>query len=443
MMLEIIVGSVMAGLAGWSTIHKNFSMNDKEKIEKVFLRKRIFVEETGIDKKTRKRMPVLYRRTKKDHYTEYVYRLPLGIGFKDVEAHKGVFEDAVNNKNVFDEFTLDNLKQIKKVKWNKDIQKELSRIFIKKHDYKKTIQLEYDGMLKIKVFNKELEKEFDYKDEHLKSCKGYVIPVGVDHVSRKLIYHDFDKYQQMLIAGMTRYGKSIFLKNIVTTLAVNNEDHIRFYLIDLKGGLTFGRYESLSCVERVADSPESAWEVLKEVHDEMKEKMKEFRKKGYEGVADSGSKERVFIIIDEVGELSNDKGSDEDKEKLKDCKKYMSEFSRLGSGLGYYQILTTQYPTADIIDRQSKANSSAILTFPLKTEVNSRVILDESGAEKLPLIKGRAIYWTDKKMIVQTPFIKNNQIDKYLAPLKKKEVKLYEKPNFKGDQTRKDTLILR
>jgi S-DNA-T family DNA segregation ATPase FtsK/SpoIIIE len=440
---EIIFTTAMVCAAGWSTINKNFSVSDKEKLEKVFFRKKIYVEEMGRNREIKKRLPVLQRKTKKDHYVEYVYRIPLGLSFKEIESKKEIFEDAVNNKSVFDSVTIKNLRKIKQLNLKKDIKRQIIKLFLEQRHVKKSIQMEYDGMLRIKVFQQELDSSIPFKEEYLKSCKGYRIPLGFDFESRKMIIHDFDKYQQMIVAGMTRYGKSVFLKNLVTTLAVNNEDNISFYLIDLKGGLTFSRYEHLHCVKALADSPESAYEVLSKVHKEMRNRMQEFRKKGFENVKESGGKERVFIIIDEVGELSSDKAGKEEKEKLKACEKYMSEFSRLGAGLGYYQILTTQYPTGDIIDRQSKANSSAVLTFPLKTEVQSRVVLDESGAEKLPLIPGRAIYWTDRKRIVQTLYITNEQIRNYIEPLKKKGGEQREHVAQEEQTSRKHPLIIR
>lgn len=91
----------------------------------------------------------------------------------------------------------------------------------------------------------------------------------------------------------------------------------------------------------------------------------------------------------------------------------MSQIARLGAGVGFYQILATQYPTGDVIPRQCKQNSDGKLCFRVQSGTASRVVLDSDGAESLPKIKGRAIYQTaDKRTIVQTPLITPEIIQK-------------------------------
>ncbi len=152
------------------------------------------------------------------------------------------------------------------------------------------------------------------------------------------------------------------------------------------------------------------------------------RKIGMKNVQEAGIKERHFIIIDEVGELNPREAFDKDDKKLKEaCQRYMSQIARLGAGLGFRQILATQYPTGDVIPRQCKQNSDAKLCFRVQNGTASRVVLDENGAENLPEIKGRAIFQSsDKRIIVQTPLITSEVIQQTIAPhLVKKE----EQPN--------------
>ena len=95
----------------------------------------------------------------------------------------------------------------------------------------------------------------------------------------------------------------------------------------------------------------------------------------------------------------------------------MSQIARLGAGLGFRQILATQYPTGDVIPRQCKQNSDAKLSFRVQSATASRVVLDEEGAELLPQIKGRAIYQTaDKREILQTPLITSDIIINTITP---------------------------
>jgi DNA segregation ATPase FtsK/SpoIIIE-like protein len=129
-------------------------------------------------------------------------------------------------------------------------------------------------------------------------------------------------------------------------------------------------------------------------------------------------KERHFIIVvDEAAQISStgEVDSDVKKEKIK-CESILAEIARIGGGLGYRIIYATQYPTADTLPRQVKQNCDAKVCFKLQTDTASKVVLDQGGAEKLPLIKGRAIYQTDRRVTVQTPFIQNDFIEKVITP---------------------------
>lgn len=149
---------------------------------------------------------------------------------------------------------------------------------------------------------------------------------------------------------------------------------------------------------------------------------------------EAGINERHFIIIDEVGELNPSEAFDKDDKKLKEaCQRYMSQIARLGAGLGFRQILATQYPTGDVIPRQCKQNSDAKLCFRVQNGTASRVVLDENGAEQLPEIKGRAIFQSaDKRITVQTPLITSEIVQKTITPhLVKKEEKSDENKTIK------------
>src|SRR5690606_27405854 len=128
-------------------------------------------------------------------------------------------------------------------------------------------------------------------------------------------------------------------------------------------------------------------------------------------------KQRHFIIIDEVGELNPSEAVTTSEKKLKqECQTIMSQIARLGAGLGFRQILATQYPTGDVIRRQCKQNSDAKLSFRVQSAVASRVVLDSDGAEELPQIRGRAIYQpADQRETLQTPLITAEVIQKTIA----------------------------
>ena len=89
------------------------------------------------------------------------------------------------------------------------------------------------------------------------------VPIGQS--LEKLIYHDFDKTPHMTLGGLTRMGKTVFLKNVVTSLITAQPNHTHLYIIDLKGGLEFGPYKNLQQVEDVAETPVQAFVVLENI----------------------------------------------------------------------------------------------------------------------------------------------------------------------------------
>lgn len=65
------------------------------------------------------------------------------------------------------------------------------------------------------------------------------------------IYHDFDKTPHMALGGLTRMVKTVFLKNVMTSLITAQAEYTRLFIIDLKGGLEFGPYQNVKQVESI------------------------------------------------------------------------------------------------------------------------------------------------------------------------------------------------
>nr|WP_272893719.1 FtsK/SpoIIIE domain-containing protein [Heyndrickxia oleronia] len=247
------------------------------------------------------------------------------------------------------------------------------------------------------------------------------------------------------LAGATRKGKTVFLKLLITSLIYQQPENVKLSLIDLKGGLAFTRFKNAKQVEDVATDLDSALEVLKKVQSEM-EKMKGwFDKNGSEDIKEAGISTRHIIIVDEAAQISpNIITGKEEKEKARKCEEALSEIARIGAGLGYRLVYCSQYPTADVMNKQIKQNCDTVITYKLRDAIASRVVLDESGAEKLPL-PGRAIYKTpDGTQIVQTPFITNEQIESMIKPhivFKPRKEQSYE--YRKGEKNRSNSFIIK
>lgn len=405
MILEIIGSTFMCGVLTYTFLDKH-GTTEASKIQRIANNCGLNVREGG-------KTQTIHLLRRKKHFwgVEYVYRIPLGLSFEDIQKKKQHIEDGLNHKRGLFDITLDDIKTLR---LRGDIVKQI-RALMNGVKHRKEVLMEYDGTLKIRVYKEPLSDMIPFDESTLGKCSGWKICVGVSREG--IIYHDFDKIPHMVVAGTTRYGKSVFLKNVITTLIHSQPAAVRFTLIDLKGGLAFNRFASVRQVGAVAKDVDESLEALRNLHAEMQKRQTDFLKKGYEDIKEARMKQRNFIVIDEAAELASAGVADkDDKKKRIECERIISEIARIGGGLGYRLIFATQYPTADTLPRQVKQNCDARLCFRLQTDIASQVVLDENGAEALPLIKGRAIYRTDRKQIVQTPFIENEFIDRTIRP---------------------------
>lgn len=353
--MEFILGGGIAAITMYAVARWNPTISDKQKIHQILI---------NTDHKVKDQEPKLFKVIKKENHIDYLFNLPFGI---------------VNDES-------------------------LENIIGKTLD--KPVKVTFKGKLFIRVYNTHLQKKTMYKD--FKPIEGWTIPVG--KTNDNIIYHDFDEIPHLTVAGATRWGKTVFMKAMITHLIENHPEDVEFYILDLKGGLSFHRYSNLKQVKVVADDYKSSAKALEQVKKDIKQTMSALKKDYHENIVDTNIPTRKFIIVDEAGELMPNKSmSDADKEYARTCRSIMSHIVRVAGGLGYRLIFGTQYPTKDVMDNQIKANASAKITFKLQTSVQSKVAIDEQGAEKLEY-PGRAIYKTVDKHIVQTPYISNAEM---------------------------------
>ncbi|MEK4872803.1 FtsK/SpoIIIE domain-containing protein [Niallia sp. FSL W8-1348] len=291
---------------------------------------------------------------------------------------------------------------------------------------KRPVEIEFNKLLMIHVFNKELPTIYEYK--HLPSRKGWVVPIGMS--LRGIIWHNFDHTPHMTAAGTTRFGKTVFLRMMMTYLIEHHQNDVEFYVIDLKGGLEFSRYQVLQQVKEVASDIYEASVLLSKLQSMFAKDYEFFRKNNYSNVVDTKIKKRRFIIVDEAAQLAPDKfHSKQEKQLLSYCQGVLSEIARVAGALGYRLIYATQYPTADTMPRQIKQNADAKISFRLPSGYASKVAIDDVGAEELPSnIKGRAIFKTHELRELQAPFISHEEMWKRLEKYQEPKV-LEVKPN--------------
>ncbi|MEK3975489.1 FtsK/SpoIIIE domain-containing protein [Psychrobacillus sp. FSL K6-1267] len=419
MLFEIVTTSLMGGLALNAFIKKKgLATNDSGKIQRI-------ISLSGLNVKDGKDTLTTQLIRKKEHSwgMEYKYRIPLGRSFDDYLSKQRILEDGLNNRR--QRITINDLK---KLDIDSNIINNIKDLWKKKLTERKELELSFDGLLTLRVYNQPLTQLVPFQPG-----LEWSVPVGVTRAKNTFKYHDFERIPHMVLGGATRYGKSNFINTMIASLIHTQPDNVKFFLIDLKGGVELCDYENINQTVSIAYEPEEALETLAQAYEQMRAIQQRMRILGEKNVQEAGIKDRYFIIIDEVGELNPAEAVTPEEKKIKiQCQTYMSQIARLGAGLGFRQILATQYPTGDVIPRQCKQNSDAKLSFRVQSATASRVVLDEAGAESLPQIKGRAIYQTaDKREILQTPVITSDIIQEIISPyIKKEEIRL-EKEEFK------------
>ena len=409
MLFELVSTLSMGAIASSAFVfQKKKESNDHEKI-------RVIADSLGL--KTKNESIRLYRRNKSKNkrYTEYVYRVPLGISFKKFEKEKQTFLDGLNNRSRPDFNPRRLPQQLKQINWKQNQLKQIQSIFNKRVQLDKHIEMSYDGMLRIKVFEEGLTDMFPLTKEKISKHKGWTVPLGTTLTNT--IVHDFEKSPHMLIGGATDMGKSTILNVIITTLLNNQSKHVTFTLIDLKGGLEFGMYENLKQTKHFACDIESAEEALKDVKRQMADDFQMLRRTGKKDVKQAGIKRRHFVIIDEAAELASAGELDADVKKIKvSCENYIKDIARRGRASGIRLLYSTQYPTTETVSSQVKRNLITRVCLPVDTSTASMVVLDEGGAEKLPLIQGRSIYKHHRTREMQASFISDELVQEIIEP---------------------------
>lgn len=186
-----------------------------------------------------------------------------------------------------------------------------------------------------------------------------------------------------LIGGTSGSGKSELLRSIVIGLSLCNPPHtVSFTLIDPKR-VTFTDFLSLPLLhEPVILDPEIAMDVLRRSVTEMEARYVELEKNGCINIAEYNSKkcgyfERRVIIIDEYADLIMNKST---KDALETT---IQRLCQKGRAAGFHLFLATQRPDAKVITGVIKANLQLKIALKVTSATNSKIILDESGAECL------------------------------------------------------------
>lgn len=432
MIFEIVSTALFGGISLAAYLNKGDTKNDSGKIQRI-----ISLSGLNVKDGDRTLTTQLIRKKKYPGFFEYKYRIPYGRSYEDYLKKQRVLEDGLNNRRK--RITVNDLKTLFPLDSN--IIENIKDLWTNKLTDTKEIELLYDGLLIVRVYDEPLPTQVPFQ-----AGTGWKIPVGMTREKNTFRYLDFSVTPHCVVGGSSGYGKSCFLNTMIISLLQSQPDNVRFYLIDLKGGVEFSDYENLKQTVSIAYEPEEALATLQQAYDTMKDIQSRIRMMGKKNVKEANIKERHFLIIDEAGELNASEGIGKaDKDLKLQCQTLMSHIARIGRSNGFHQILASQYTTSDVLPRQVKQNSDAKIAFRTQSEVASRVILDTGGSELLPDIKGRAIYQSaSKREILQTPLITNEIIQKTIAPYivekkVKEELQLEKTTKF---ERRENTVVI-
>ena len=243
------------------------------------------------------------------------------------------------------------------------------------------IELEND------TFTSVYERELLESPEFQNAKDPLPIAIGKD-ISGEIIIKSLAKMVHLLIAGQTGSGKSVFIHNLIISLIYKyGPDNLRLVLIDPKK-VEFNKYNGLPhlITPEVVMGSEKAINALKWCVKEMDRRYDLMSKAGYNNIepynksdlVKSGQFEYfpyIVIVVDELAEIMC-----ANKKESEVC---IQRITQLARACGMHLVLATQRPSVDIITGVIKANVPSRIAFNVSNGVDSKIILNTVGAEKL------------------------------------------------------------
>lgn len=218
------------------------------------------------------------------------------------------------------------------------------------------------------------------------------IVLGKDIVGKPFVT-DLKKLPHLLIAGTTGSGKSVGINAMILSLLYKNSpDQLRLLMIDPKM-LEFSIYNDIPhLLTPVITKPKQAIVALNNMVYEMERRyslMSENRTKNIENYNDKVKKEGgehfpyIVVIIDELADLMMTSG--------KDVEYSIARLAQMARASGIHLVVATQRPSVDVVTGLIKANLPSRISYRVGQKVDSKIILDQQGAESL-LGKGDMLF---------------------------------------------------
>ncbi|MBS5250447.1 MAG: DNA translocase FtsK [Firmicutes bacterium] len=254
--------------------------------------------------------------------------------------------------------------------------------------------------------------------------------VGKD-IGGNYIVGDCSKLPHMLIAGTTGSGKSVCINSLlISMLYKSTPEELRLIMVDPKM-VELGGYNGIPhLLIPVVTDPKKAAGALQWAVTEMMKRYRLFAEagvrelssynqwaKGQEGV---DTMPKVVIVIDELADLM--------LVAAKEVEESICRVAQMGRAAGMHLVIATQRPSADVITGLMKANIPSRIAFAVASSLESRIILDNTGAEKL-VGKGDMLWFplgSGKPLRVQGCFISDEEVAAVVDSVKQNAAAEYD-----------------
>ncbi len=256
-------------------------------------------------------------------------------------------------------------------------------------------------------------------------------------VAGKPVAVDLGTMPHLLIAGTTGSGKSVCINAILCCLLMNHTpNQLRFVMVDPKRVELTGYNGIPHLLTPVIVETGKVIGTLKWMSREMNSRYKKFSEAGARNIDDFNSRQPnklpyIVVVIDELADLM--------MMAPEETERNLNRLAQLARATGIHVIIATQRPSVDVITGMIKANFPARISFKVVSGVDSRVILDQPGAERLIGFGDMLFQAPDEPAPkrLQGVFVANNEIQKLVNFWKRQALSLLpDSQNRSGEHPR-------